>query len=107
MYSFKEEYILDFSEVKYIYDVHQIIKKEFDFPDYYGANWDAFWDCITDMANLEMKIDVLNFDILKKVSEKDSAIFVELLTDFKDYYDGKWAELKEITIRDDGDTIHI
>ena len=35
MYSFKEEYTLNFSEVKYIYDVHQIIKKEFDFPDYY------------------------------------------------------------------------
>ncbi len=29
---------------------NEIIKKEFDFPDYYGANWDAFWDCLTDMV---------------------------------------------------------
>ena len=66
-----------------------------DFPDYFGNNWDAFWDCITDMANLEMKIDVLNFDVLKKISEKDSAIFIELMTDFKNYYNGEWAELKD------------
>lgn len=102
-----DEYIIDFKDVKNRYDMFEIISTAMDFPDYFGNNWDAFWDCITDMSNLRIKIDVLNFDALKKVSEKDSAIFVELLTDFKNYYDGKWADLKEITIHDEGDTIHI
>ena len=44
MYQYKEVYILDFTNIQYYLDFHQIIKKELDFPDYYGMNWDAFWD---------------------------------------------------------------
>ena len=46
MYKHKEKHILDFSGVKTWVDIHAIIEKEFDFPDYYGANWDAFWDLL-------------------------------------------------------------
>ena len=102
-----DKYTIDFKDVKNRYDMFEIISTTMDFPDYFGNNWDAFWDCITDMANLEMQIDVLNFDVLKMVSEKDAAIFIELLTDFKYYYDGKWADLKEITIYDKDSVIHI
>ena len=27
-------------------EVHERIKEAFGFPDYYGKNWDAMWDCI-------------------------------------------------------------
>ena len=27
-------------------DLHNRIKKALDFPDYYGNNWNAFWDCL-------------------------------------------------------------
>lgn len=37
---------LDLSGCQYIDDMHLRIKKAFDFPDYYGENWDAFWDLI-------------------------------------------------------------
>jgi len=49
MYQFKELSTLDFSQINRINDIHQIIKDELDFPDYYGMNWDASWDCLTDM----------------------------------------------------------
>ena len=38
--------ILDFSGCKYAYDIHEILKEKFGFPDYYGMNWDAMWDCL-------------------------------------------------------------
>lgn len=100
----QQKYIIDFKDVKDRYNMFEIISTVMEFPDYFGNNWDAFWDCITDMANLEIKIDVLNFDVLKKVAEKDSTIFIELMTDFKNYYNGEWAELKKITIHD-GDNV--
>ena len=37
---------LDFSGCRYIDDMHLRIKRAFGFPDYYGENWDAFWDLI-------------------------------------------------------------
>ncbi len=45
MYQSKEAYSLDFSGINHISDIHRIIKDAFDFPGYYGMNWDACWDC--------------------------------------------------------------
>lgn len=42
--------ILDFSGCRYPDDIHERIKLAFGFPNYYGANWDALWDCLRDFA---------------------------------------------------------
>lgn len=41
--------ILNFSEAETAQDVHGILKTAFDFPDYYGENLDALYDCLTDL----------------------------------------------------------
>ena len=38
--------ILDFSQCKYFGEIHKIIKEKLGFPDYYGENLDALWDCM-------------------------------------------------------------
>lgn len=38
--------VLDFSECKYIGEIHKILKDGFDFPNYYGENLSALWDCL-------------------------------------------------------------
>ena len=30
-------------------EVHERIKRTFGFPEYYGENWDAMWDCLRDV----------------------------------------------------------
>ena len=37
---------LDLTGCKYLGELHQRIKNAFDFPDYYGCNWDAFYDLL-------------------------------------------------------------
>ena len=37
---------LDLTGCKYLGEIHQRIKKAFDFPDFYGENWSAFWDLL-------------------------------------------------------------
>ena len=43
--------ILDFDGCYTIFEMHQVLKKSFDFPDYYGENWDALWDCLRDWCD--------------------------------------------------------
>ena len=38
--------VLDLTGCNYLGELHQRIKEAFDFPDYYGENWDAFYDLI-------------------------------------------------------------
>ena len=38
--------ILDLSGCKYPQEMHARFQKALLFPEYYGRNWDAFWDSI-------------------------------------------------------------
>ncbi len=37
---------LDLTDCKYLGELHERIRVAFDFPEWYGANWDAFWDLL-------------------------------------------------------------
>lgn len=38
--------ILDFTGCKYLGEIHNKIREAFDFPNWYGENWSAFWDLL-------------------------------------------------------------
>ena len=42
-----KEIVLEGKAFVDIETTHVLLKEVFDFPDYYGKNLDAFWDCIT------------------------------------------------------------
>ena len=102
MYNFKKLYTLDFSEIKYYDDIHEIIKRELDFPDYYGCNWDAFWDCLTDMAGRPVNIRIIGIEMVeKKFGSYESNMLIDTLKEFKNYRNGKFThEIHIEVIRD-------
>lgn len=82
----QEKLILDVSAVQNFNELHSLLKKELELPDYYGMNWDAFWDAITGLIELP---DTLIFEGWNNVEEKlpkDSQIFINLLNDFNEQY---------------------
>ena len=38
--------ILDLTNCKSYMEMHRRFKKDLIFPDFYGENWDAFWDSL-------------------------------------------------------------
>ena len=46
--------------------MHKIIQKSLDFPDYYGCNWAAFWDCLTDMYGDAIHIEIIGIDVIRR-----------------------------------------
>ena len=61
-----KNYIVDFSKVKTMYELHQLLKDSFAFPDHYGMNMDAFWDCITWDIDIPATIYISGIDRLPK-----------------------------------------
>ena len=85
MYDFKEIYTIDFTKVEHYSDMHLIIREVLDWPEYYGCNWDAFWDCLTDMITLDGKlhIEVIGLDVIKKKFDDSADMIVKILKKFK------------------------
>ncbi|MBO5454754.1 MAG: barstar family protein [Clostridia bacterium] len=41
--------VLDFTNCNHWHKIHTVLKEAFDFPDYYGENWSALWDCLREL----------------------------------------------------------
>ena len=59
-------------------DFHDVISKELDFPDYYGRNWDALWDCLSGHAETDVLITISCSSSMKNKLGKDFDKIVEI-----------------------------
>ena len=99
MYEHKEKYTIDFTKVEHYIEMHKIIQEALDFPDYYGCNWDAFWDCTTDFIDSRgLDLEIIGLDKIYSEFKEDVDILVELLKDLKHIYNDKYADFVKIVI---------
>ena len=101
MYQYRTPYILDFRNVKYYSEMHKIIKEAFDCPDYYGENWDAFWDCLTDMVGRAIHIQIYGLDIMQKKFPSGCQIMLETLDELRHFRNDRYINDISIEIMQD------
>lgn len=65
-----QEIILDFTGCKYFLEIHNVLKKAFGFPDYYGENLDALWDCLDNYCDWDLCVYVKGLHTLPKELEE-------------------------------------
>lgn len=55
---------LDFSDCKFLGEIHKVMKKAFDFPDYYGENLSALWDLLDGYTDEQLHIHIIGWENL-------------------------------------------
>lgn len=105
MYKSKKNYVIDFTNVKYYLEMHYVIKEALDFPDYYGCNWSAFWDCLTDMYGDIINIRIIGINVIKNKFDDAAEKMIEILKRFKHYSHYFENDIKIEVIR--GDKVEI
>ncbi|MBR5252271.1 MAG: barstar family protein [Clostridia bacterium] len=85
MYEYKNKYTIDFTNITYYREMHLIIKKALDFPDYYGCNWSAFWDCLTDMAGEPIHIEIIGLDVIEQKFDGAAEMMINILKRLKHF----------------------
>lgn len=94
----KEKYTIDFTNVEHYLEMHFIIAKSLDFPDYYGCNWSAFWDCLTDMYGDPIHIEIIGLDVIERKFDDSASKMIKILKRFKHFNDGLFSDSIKIEI---------
>lgn len=95
----KEEKIvtLDLTGCQYLGEIHQRIKEAFDFPDFYGENWDAFWDLLRTECDAD-KVVIIGEETVSKELMTSVEMINQILQEAKEHFE-KYGEQLEIEIR--------
>lgn len=52
----KDEVTVELSDVSSSLELQNRLMSSFDFPGWYGRNWDAFWDAITGLVEMPHRL---------------------------------------------------
>ena len=98
MYQYKELYTIDFTNVQHYLEMHFVIRNALDWPDYYGCNWDAFWDCLMNMVGRPVHIEIIGLDVIERKFDNAARTMIETLKEFKHYDDDVYVNDIQIEI---------
>lgn len=70
---------------KYLGEIHERIREAFNFPEWYGRNWDAFWDLLWSECDAD-KVEILGESTLPEKFKYDIDIMHRVLEDNKKEY---------------------
>ena len=87
-----KKYTIDFSNVNYYLEMHAIIWKALDFPEYYGCNWSAFWDCLTDMYGDLIHIEIIGLDAIERKFDGSASMIIKILKRFKHFCNDMFSD---------------
>jgi RNAse (barnase) inhibitor barstar len=77
-------YRIDLGQAHDVASLHNILERSLHFPDWYGANWDALADCLTDMSWNEADGYLLilqRTEVLQATDQKAFDTLLEVLRD--------------------------
>lgn len=69
---------LDLTGCKGYYELHERIRQAFNFPNFYGHNWSAFWDLLWSECDAD-RVEITGEGTLPGYFKKDLAKLHEIL----------------------------
>ena len=74
---------LDLSGCNTLGELHRRLKTTFGFPEYYGENWPALWDCLDGLFDDEgeIEIEVFGYGDLPDELQKGCRPMLEIFAD--------------------------
>ncbi|KJD58668.1 barstar family protein [Bacillus velezensis] len=82
--------IIDGKDVTSTEALHRILKDQLDFPDFYGENLNALWDCLTGWIELPLTLVWENFEASQKALGSDADNVLRILKKAQAELDGEF-----------------
>jgi len=85
----EEEFVAHFPKVEGEDELFKKLGDQLQFPDYFGHNWNAVYDCLSDFHWILKKGVVLVHNTIPVLSDASLKIYLEVLVDAT----GNWKEV--------------
>ena len=76
----------DLSTIGSIRELHALMARTLHFPDWYGPNWDAFWDVIIGLVEMPERLQLIGWEGFAQRFPRDAFIMKKCLTDLAEEY---------------------
>jgi RNAse (barnase) inhibitor barstar len=77
---------IDLSEVTSAAELHALLRESLGFPDWYGCNWDAFWDAITGLVEMPVNLQISGWQRFSSRLPRDARLMQKCLADMTTEY---------------------
>lgn len=67
-------------------ELHSLLMESLNFPGWYGANWDAFWDAITGLVEMPCTVRFLGWPQFSQRLPREAVLLKECLTEMQGEY---------------------
>jgi ribonuclease inhibitor len=71
-------------------DLHCVLSQALDFPDFYGQNWNAFWDAITGLVEMPRVLRFHGWEAFSDRLPREAQMMRQCLADMQREYP-EWA----------------
>ncbi len=68
----RAQIIINLEPIQSAHELHEVLRDALDFPDWYGRNWDAFWDAITGLIEMPTKLELHGWHSLEVRLPRDA-----------------------------------
>lgn len=82
----KQVVLINLESVNNELELQKLLKEKLEFPDFYGGNWNSFWDAITGLVELPETIIFENWGIFESKLLEDAHLLKNMLSKFNEKY---------------------
>jgi len=72
---------IDLSLINESNQLHSTLSNALGFPNWYGQNWDAFWDAITGLVEMPIELELIGWSVFSEHLPRDAKLMRQCLTD--------------------------
>ncbi|MEN7528687.1 barstar family protein [Cupriavidus sp. DL-D2] len=70
---------IELGDIESVAQLHTRLMTQLEFPDWYGRNWDAFWDAITALVEMPLVLRLKNWMEFERRFPSDAKLMVNCL----------------------------
>jgi len=77
---------IELGDIESTAQLHMRLMKRLNFPDWYGRNWDAFWDAITALVDMPLVLRLKGWPEFERRFPRDAKLMNDCLRDMAQKY---------------------